>query len=265
MINLKEFFISFFIHFFFLLGFIVLFRVNGEVSPKYVEIDLSFINFAKLSEETFKIDKRSDTKLEEKVQTKVQTKDISSLAHHEEFKIPAKEIKENSFSENKEIKEINEAKEIASKKVDDGGFGREREIENNSMIKGGESSYARGSNNRNVEVSDGRKGNLDELEKLKEKFLIEKLSFISQIIHNNINYPYIARKMGWEGKVIISFVITKDGRISFLTVEKSSGYRVLDENAIDTIKKVSKYFPAPPLDVKIRIPITYKLYNPSPE
>jgi protein TonB len=71
--------------------------------------------------------------------------------------------------------------------------------------------------------------------------------------------------MGWEGKVIISFVITKDGRISFLTVEKSSGYRVLDENAIDTIKKVSKYFPAPPLDIKIRVPITYKLYNLTPE
>ncbi len=234
MIKLKEFFISFSIHFFFLLGFIVLFRSNGEFSAKYVEIDLSFINFSKLSEETFKNDKRSDTKLEEKVQTKVQTKNISSLAHPEEFKSPAKEIKESSFFENKEIKEI---KEIASKKVDDGEFGREREIENISMIKSGGSGYAKGSNNRNVEGSDGQKVNLDELEKLKEKFLIEKLSFISQIIHNNITYPYIARKMGWEGKVIISFILTKDGRISFLTVEKSSGYRVLDENAIDTIKK----------------------------
>jgi protein TonB len=262
MIKLKEFYISFSIHFFFLLGVIVLFKLNEEFSAKYVEIDLSFINFAKLSEETFTIDKRFNTKLEEKVQTKTQTKNLSSLAHPEEFKRPAKEIKESSFYENKEI---NEVKEIASKKVDDGGFGREKEIENISMIKGGGSSYAKGSNNRNVEGSDGQKGNLDELEKLKEKFLIEKLSFISQIIHNNITYPYIARKMGWEGKVIISFILTKDRKISLLTVEKSSGYRVLDENAIETIKKVSRYFPAPPLDVKIRIPITYKLYNLTPE
>lgn len=260
MIKLKEFFISFLIHFFFFLGFIVLFRLNGESSAKYVEIDLSLINLANLSEETFKVEKRLDTKLEKKLQAEAQPKSISSS--FEEFKSPAKEIKESSFSENKEIKEV---KEIANKGVDDGGFGREREIENISMIKGGGSGYARVSNNINVEGSDGQKGNLDELEKLKEKFLIEKLSFISQIIHNNITYPYIARKMGWEGKVIISFVLTKDGRISFLTVEKSSGYRVLDENAVDTIKKVSKYFPTPPLDVKIRIPITYKLYNLNPE
>jgi protein TonB len=67
--------------------------------------------------------------------------------------------------------------------------------------------------------------------------------------------------MGWEGKVLISFVLTKEGKISFLIIERSSGYKVLDENAIDTIKKVSKYFPLPPLDVKIKIPISYKLHS----
>jgi len=156
-------------------------------------------------------------------------------------------------------------KEIANKGVNEGGSEGERGIRNVSMIKGGGDGYVGGSDDRNVEGSDGGKGNLGELEKLREKFLIEKLSIISQIIHKNISYPYIARKMGWEGKVIISFVLTKEGRINFLTVEKSSGYRVLDENAVDTIKKVLKYFPTPPLDVKIRIPITYKLYNLNPE
>ncbi|MCC6025844.1 MAG: energy transducer TonB [Caldimicrobium sp.] len=260
MIKLKEFFISFLIHFFFLLSFVVLFRLNWESSAKYIEIDLSLINLATLSEETFKVEKGLDTKLEKKLQAKAQPKTISSS--FEEFKSSAKEIKESSFSENKEIKEV---KEIANKGVDEGGSEREKGIKNVSMIKSGGDGYGGGSDNRNVEGSDGGKENLGELEKLKEKFLIEKLSFISQIIHNNITYPYIARKMGWEGKVIISFILTKDGRISFLTVEKSSGYRVLDENAIDTIKKVSKYFPAPPLDVKIRIPITYKLYKLNPE
>jgi protein TonB len=259
MIKLKEFFISLFIHFFFLLSFVVLFRLNGESSAKYIEIDLSLINLANLSEETFKVDKGLDTKLEKRLQAKAQSKTISSFP--EEFKSPAKEIKESSFSENKKIKEVNEVKEIANKGVDEGGFGREKEIKNISMIKGGGNGYVGESNNRNVEGSDGGKGNLDELGKLREKFLIEKLSFISQIIQNNITYPYIARKMGWEGKVLISFVLTKDGKISFLTVEKSSGYKILDENAIDTIKKVSKYFPLPPLDVKIKIPISYKLHN----
>jgi len=74
MIKLKEFFISFLIHFFFFLGFIVLFRLNGESSAKYIEIDLSLINLANLSEETSEIDKRSDTKLEKKLQAKAQGK-----------------------------------------------------------------------------------------------------------------------------------------------------------------------------------------------
>jgi len=259
MIKLKEFFISLFIHFFFLLSFVVLFRLNGESSAKYIEIDLSLINLANLSEETSKVEKGLDTKLEKRLQAKAQSKTISSFP--EEFKSPAKEVKESSFSENKEVKEVSEVKEIANKGVNEGGSGREKEIKNISIIKGGGDGYVERSDNRNVEGSDGGKGNLDELGKLKEKFLIEKLSLISQIIQNNITYPYIARKMGWEGKVLISFVLTKDGKISFLIIERSSGYKVLDENAIDTIKKVSKYFPLPPLDVKIKIPISYKLHN----
>jgi len=259
MIKLKEFFISLFIHFFFLLSFVVLFRLNGESSAKYIEIDLSLINLTKLSEETSKVEKGLDTKLEKRLQAKAQSKTISSFP--EEFKSPAKEVKESSFSENKEVKEVSEVKEIANKGVDEGGSGREKGIKNISMIKSGGDGYVERSDNRNVEGSDGGKGNLDELGKLKEKFLIEKLSLISQIIQNNITYPYIARKMGWEGKVLISFVLTKDGKINFLIIERSSGYKVLDENAIDTIKKVSKYFPLPPLDVKIKIPISYKLHS----
>jgi protein TonB len=261
MIKLKEFFISFLIHFFFLLTFVVLFRLNGESSAKYIEIDLSLINLANLSEETSKVEKGLDTKLEKRLQAKAQPKTISSLFFPEEFKSPAKEVKESSFFENKEVNEVSEVKEIANKGVDEEGSEREKEIKNISMIKGGGSGYVERSDNRNVEGSDGGKGNLDELGKLKEKFLIEKLSFISQIIQNNITYPYIARKMGWEGKVLISFVLTKEGKVNFLIIERSSGYKVLDENAIDTIKKVSKYFPLPPLDVKIKIPISYKLHS----
>uniref|UniRef100_A0A7V4JPH1 Energy transducer TonB n=1 Tax=Thermodesulfobacterium geofontis TaxID=1295609 RepID=A0A7V4JPH1_9BACT len=261
MIKLKEFFISIFIHLFFLLTFVILFRLNSESSAKYIEIDLSLINFINPSEETFKNEKKAETKLK----IKAQTKTISSLSIFKEVDFK-NSVKESSFYENKEVKEIKEdkeVKEIVSKSVDEGRSEIEKEIKNISMIKGSGDGYISGSDTKNVEGSDGYggKGNIDELGKIKEKFLVEKLSLISQIIQNNITYPYIARKMGWEGKVLISFVLTKDGKINFLTVEKSSGYKVLDENAIDTIIKVSKYFPIPPLDVKIKIPISYKLHS----
>ena len=134
--------------------------------------------------------------------------------------------------------------------------GMEKAVQNISMIKNvGRGGVGEGEGEGKGGIGENEGG----AEKIKEKFLLEKLLLISKIVQNNITYPYIARKMGWEGKVIISFVLTKDGKINFLVIEKSSGYDVLDKNAVETIKKVSRYFPLPPLDVKIKLPISYKL------
>ncbi len=92
-----------------------------------------------------------------------------------------------------------------------------------------------------------------------ETYLREKLSVISSIVRENISYPPIARRMGWEGKVVICFLLKSDGRVENIYVEKSSGYEILDANAIDTLQKVAKLFPKPPVDVMIRLPINYRL------
>lgn len=42
-------------------------------------------------------------------------------------------------------------------------------------------------------------------------------------------------------------------------IERSSGYKVFDESAVEAIFSSSKYFPAPPAEVKINIPIVFKL------
>ncbi len=92
-----------------------------------------------------------------------------------------------------------------------------------------------------------------------ETYLREKLSVISSIVKENISYPPIARRMGWEGKVVICFLLKSDGQVENIYVEKSSGYEILDTNAINTIQKVAKLFPKPPVDVMIRLPINYRL------
>lgn len=94
---------------------------------------------------------------------------------------------------------------------------------------------------------------------LEEEFLKGKLEIISGIIKQNIAYPLLARKLGMEGRVVISFLLTKDGHIKDIKVEESSGYKILDDNAVSTLRKVEKLIPKPPVDVRIKIPIIYKL------
>jgi periplasmic protein TonB len=78
-----------------------------------------------------------------------------------------------------------------------------------------------------------------------------------------LRYPAEARRFGVEGKVFISVVITKDGRIIDEKVEKGLGYG-LDEEALRVIQEIPDEW-APgivngePTDMKILIPIFFRL------
>ena len=94
---------------------------------------------------------------------------------------------------------------------------------------------------------------------LEESFLTERLSVISNIVQRRINYPPIARRMGWEGRVLIGFVLEPNGDIRDLKVLKSCGYEVLDKEALDAIRRSYKDFPKPPVSVVVKLPITFRL------
>jgi TonB family C-terminal domain len=94
---------------------------------------------------------------------------------------------------------------------------------------------------------------------LEEGFLRERLSVISNIVQRYINYPPIARRMGWEGKVLVSFVLEPNGDIRDLKVLKSCGYEVLDKEALDAIRRSYRDFPKPPVSVVVKLPINFRL------
>ncbi len=96
-------------------------------------------------------------------------------------------------------------------------------------------------------------------EEQKQLYLKEKLSVISQIIQKNISYPPIARRMGWEGRVVLSIRLCTDGTVKDIKVLESSGYEVLDRNAVDTVRRVAGLFPKPPVEVVVKVPVNYKL------
>lgn len=49
-------------------------------------------------------------------------------------------------------------------------------------------------------------------------------------------YPRMAREQGWQGKVVLRTQITADGIVKNATVQESSGFSLLDESAVQSVK-----------------------------
>jgi protein TonB len=91
-----------------------------------------------------------------------------------------------------------------------------------------------------------------------KRYMREHFAYIQNRIQGNIEYPEKARRMIWKGTVVMSFVITSDGHVESVLILRSSGFSVLDHNAIEAIHR-STPFPKPPVSARIVIPINYDL------
>ncbi|MFA5353148.1 MAG: TonB family protein [Thermodesulfovibrionales bacterium] len=60
-----------------------------------------------------------------------------------------------------------------------------------------------------------------------------------------IPYPPEAAEKGWQGEAIVIITITKNGRLAAIELEKSSGYKVLDDKALKVLKDAEPYWPLP--------------------
>ena len=64
-----------------------------------------------------------------------------------------------------------------------------------------------------------------------------------QFIGKNFEFPEMARQMGIQGKVWVSFIIEKDGRITDVAVDRGVD-KLLDEEAMRVVKLFPKMTPA---------------------
>jgi protein TonB len=85
---------------------------------------------------------------------------------------------------------------------------------------------------------------------------------LMKYISESIKYPAEAKKAGIQGRVIISFEVSKDGSLKNIHIIKSCG-KSLDNEAIRVVKSMKKWEPGmqegKPVRVKYCIPITFKL------
>jgi protein TonB len=97
--------------------------------------------------------------------------------------------------------------------------------------------------------------------------LTQHLESYSSLLANAIakykQYPKIAQMRGWQGTVIADLEIDSKGTVISIKIKKSSTYEVLDNEALERIRKASP-FPAPPESLRgknfnVLVPISFKL------
>lgn len=84
----------------------------------------------------------------------------------------------------------------------------------------------------------------------------------TKFLQKNLNYPPNARENGIEGRVVVSFIVGTDGKITQVEAIKKIGWGC-DEEAIRVVKSMPPWRPGKQngkaVIVKFNLPITFKL------
>jgi protein TonB len=88
-------------------------------------------------------------------------------------------------------------------------------------------------------------------------------NFRANYAHNpKPEYPMIAKSRGWQGKVMLRVQVSAEGLSDSVAVEHSSGHEMLDESAVEAVKKW-KFIPAKrgetPVASSVIVPIIFTL------
>lgn len=75
----------------------------------------------------------------------------------------------------------------------------------------------------------------------------------------HFHYPPLARQRGWEGRVVLDFRIDGDGRLQAQRVARTSGFAVLDQAALNSLKRVERVNVAGGAPLDMQIPVLYRL------
>lgn len=101
---------------------------------------------------------------------------------------------------------------------------------------------------------------LFELTEAERKFLADQLGPIGVITQRYLRYPALAGQLRMSGETVLAFTLLPSGDITPIEIIKSSGYSLLDDNAVHTVQIAHKDYPHPKEPVRIRMRVFYRLY-----
>lgn len=85
---------------------------------------------------------------------------------------------------------------------------------------------------------------------------------LTKYLNENLQYPIDAQKAGIQGKVVVQFIVEKDGRISTIKIAKPL-HPSLNDEALRVIRQMPKWEPAmsngEPVSVRYTLPVTFRL------
>jgi len=91
----------------------------------------------------------------------------------------------------------------------------------------------------------------------------DMIRYIETEFRTRFQYPMVARKFGWQGKVVVGLDVNHAGVIHNIKVKQSSGYAVLDNNAVETFQQIGTVLPGGyrqnHRDYQFSIPVIYQL------
>jgi len=94
---------------------------------------------------------------------------------------------------------------------------------------------------------------------VEKEFLNAHLGEIRGQLLQNFKYPKMAQKLKMQGEVKVSFSLSSEGSVDNIKVVESSGFNILDEDAVALIQKTASTFPKPSKSVRITVPLSYVL------
>ncbi|WP_295052045.1 energy transducer TonB [Sulfuricurvum sp.] len=94
---------------------------------------------------------------------------------------------------------------------------------------------------------------------IEEQYLDDHLSTIRDLLVKYRKYPSQAVRLKQEGAVQVTFRLKQNGEVEDIRIIGSSGYELLDGDAMALVQKTSEYFPKPPKTIRITVPLNYVL------
>ena len=86
---------------------------------------------------------------------------------------------------------------------------------------------------------------------------------LMKFLSTKVKYPKEAEKRGEQGKAYVQFVVKSDGNVDYVQIAKTSGSKVLDDEAVRVVKSMPRWTPAKQdgenVNSMLTLPVAFKL------
>ena len=235
-----------------LVGGFLAYKVHADKVAEEQRAYMEALELSKLQEQAKKEQKKEEKKIQPKVEPK---KEIPEVRESQKFTAPV--IKKDEL-----VKEENQVKQMDALKKDVAVSNQDQEGTKDRTVEAVRNDIAVNVPPPPVE----KKEEVKQVVENKVFDIAEQMpSFkgnVNQWLASNLSYPAVAAENGVQGRVIVQFVVEKDGSVSNVQVVRSVD-PALDREAVRVVKSMPRWNPGmnngQPARVKFTLPVTFKL------